>query len=55
MLEDILERYFKAESRGLERSYSELIELLYELNKLGVLERVNETVDFLDEIYNLEF
>lgn len=32
-----------------ELEYSRLIELLYDLNRLGVLLNVNEVVDWLDE------
>ena len=45
-LDELLFKYFKSNN---EDSYSKLIELLYDLNKLGVLNNVNEVVDWLDE------
>lgn len=64
MLENILIKYFDLPQDWNEdytyqnalwnESYNKLVELIYDLDKLGVLPTHNRIVDELDEIHNME-
>lgn len=62
MLENILIKYFdlpqnwnddyEKQETIWNKSYNKLVELIYDLDKLGVLPTHNRIVDELDEIHN---
>lgn len=64
MLEIILHKYFdlpedwndeyEKEQENWNKSYSKLVELIYDLGNLGVLPPNERIVDELDKIYNEE-
>ena len=65
MLENILIEYFNLSSNyneidedtekiEWENAYSNLVELIYDLARLGVIENADEIVDKLDKIESLE-
>ena len=64
MLENILIKYFdlpqdwnddyKKQETIWNKSYNKLVELIYELDELGVLPNNNRIVDELDKIHNEE-
>ena len=64
MLENILIKYFdlkedwndnkEKQKENWNESYNKLIELIYDLDKLGVFPTQQRIVDELDKIYNME-
>ena len=65
MLENILHEYFGLQedwndeySKQVENwnnSYTKLVKLIYDLNKLGVLDNSNKIIDKLDKIDTMEY
>lgn len=56
MLEQILLKYFNLlpfwDDTNWEENYSKLVSLIYDLEKLGVIDNANEIIDKLDKIDN---